>query len=220
MNALILGSNSDIAKGLIQFLEEDGWAVQGWHRQSPTLRYYQTWHLLLIALGRVAPVGLWHDQEHIDWKECIESNLVKPMELLQEVWSKRGKNPSVCFMAGSNPQKPMSGYSAYNAGKMALLKLCEQLDFETPDCKFFALAPGYVPTKIHRATIDSGWKNERIERGGGTSIDKIYDCLKWCIDQPKEVVGGRNICVTDNYGDLLADKLKLNSALFKLRRQE
>jgi len=114
----------------------------------------------------------------------------------------------------------MAGYSPYNAGKMALLKVCEQLDFETPDAKFFALGPGYVPTKIHKATLDAGWKNERIERGGGTSFEKIYDCLKWCISQPKEVIGGRNICVSDNYGPELTAKLSLHPSMYKLRRME
>jgi hypothetical protein len=86
--------------------------------------------------------------------------------------------------------------------------------------KFFALAPGYVRTKIHKATLETNWPNERIARGDdGTSIEKIYDCLKWCIGQPKEVVGGRNICVSD-MRETLAEELKANPSMFKLRRIE
>lgn len=218
MKAIILGDKSDIAKGLMGYLVGDGWEVEGWRRGQnlPMTR----WDLVLIAIGRVAPVGHWWQVEPLEWDKCVRSNLSVPTELLRHLWPQRLENPAVCFMAGSNPQKPMSGYSAYNAGKMALLKLVEQLDFETPDARFFALGPGYVPTKIHKATLEAGWPNERIAKGGGTPIEKIYECLKWSLEQPKDVIGGRNIVVSDEYGPGLSVRLKNNPALFKLRRVE
>lgn len=218
MNALILGDRSDIATSLAANLVIDGWSITGWHRGQPIP--YDKWDLALIAIGRVGPVGNWWDIESSGWNQCVAANLSVPVELLRHIWEQRKPDASVCFMAGSNPQKPMAGYSPYNAGKMALLKVVEQLDFETPDVKFFALGPGYVPTKIHNATLEAGWKNERIERGGGTPPEKIYACLKWAMEQPKDVIGGRNICVSDPYGPGLAVRLKNNPALFKLRRVE
>ena len=176
MKAIILGFKSDIAQGLVKHLRADGWSISGWCRHENLL--LTPWNLIIIALGRVAPVGKWMDNDADEWDKCVESNLLLPIRLLRRLWHKREPNASVCFFAGSNPQKPMAGYSAYNAGKMALLKVVEQLDFETPDTKFFALGPGYVPTKIHKATLEARWKNERIERGGGTPIKDIYECLK------------------------------------------
>jgi NAD(P)-dependent dehydrogenase (short-subunit alcohol dehydrogenase family) len=143
-----------------------------------------------------------------------------PVELLRKMWPAREQDAAVCFMAGSNPNKVMDGYSPYNASKMALNKCCEQLDHESPDTKFFTLGPGYVATKIHHATRDAGWPNERIARGNPTPLDRIYDCLQWCLAQPKEVIGGRNICVTDPWGADLASSLRADSSLFKLRRVE
>ena len=217
MKLIILGSKSDIAIELAKLFRADDWFVSGWSRGENLL--LTPWNLIIIALGRVAPVGKWMDNDPDEWDKCMESNLLLPVRLLRRLWHKREPNASVCFFAGSNPQKPMAGYSAYNAGKMALLKVVEQLDFETPDTKFFALGPGYVPTKIHRATLDAGWKNERIERGGGTPIAKIYDCLKWCLTQPKEVIGGRNICVSDMRPHL-AHELEVHPNMLKLRRVE
>jgi len=220
MKVLILGDKSDIAKGISSLMSKDGWAIQGWNRDTPDnhFRYFDQWDVLLVCVGRVSPVGMWQDQSITQVVDCLYSNLILPLQLVQRAWGRRGESPSVCFMAGSNPQKIMSGYTAYNVGKMGLLKLCEQLDFETPEAKFFALGPGYVQTKIHRATLDAGWKNERIQRGGSTPIETIYDCLKWCLKQPKEVVGGRNICASDPYGDELAQRLSSDPSLFKLRR--
>jgi NAD(P)-dependent dehydrogenase (short-subunit alcohol dehydrogenase family) len=217
MKALILGSKSEIASDLQIRLMDDGWAVRGWHRGSKSLPQSK-WNLCLIAIGQVAPVGYWWELGD-EFNECVYSNVLTPLSLLKRVWGLREKAATVCFFAGSNPQKPMAGYSAYNLGKMGLLKLVEQLDMETPDAKFVALAPGYVPTKIHRATIEKGWQNERIDRGGGTPLPEIYKTLKWIIKQPKEVVGGRNICVSDIRPDL-DKRLKENLSMFKLRRVE
>jgi hypothetical protein len=102
---------------------------------------------------------------------------------------------------------------------MALLKVVEQMDFETPECKFFALGPGYMDTKIHKPTLDANWPNERIARGKPNSVDQVYDCLKWCLQQPKEVVGGRNICVSDELY-LMPQLVKEEPNLYKLRRVE
>ena len=218
MNAVILGSLSDIALDLAPRLIEDDWDVWGWNRQSE-IEQWPRWNLMVIALGRVAPVGLWHENEDAEWEDCIWSNITLPMALLREAWAFHEPDARICFMAGSNPQKIMNGYSAYHFAKMGLLKLVEQLDAETPDATFFALGPGYVPTKIHAATLaQSAIRNERIERGGGTPLADIYECLKWCLAQNKSVVGGRNICVSDPWREDLAAQLEANPDLYKLRR--
>lgn len=211
MNLIILGSNSDIAKALEPMFTADGWEIQRWHRDS-NIRYFGAWDAVLVALGQVAPIGNWWD---LRFDDCMESNFLLPMRLLKTIWPNRKANASVCFMAGSNPNKIMRGYAPYHASKMALVKNVEQLDVESPDCKFFALAPGYVDTKIHKATLEAGWPNERIAKGSPARIEDIYKCLSWCLAQPKEIVGGRNICATDNL-ELLSRATNPN--LYKLRR--
>jgi NAD(P)-dependent dehydrogenase (short-subunit alcohol dehydrogenase family) len=127
-------------------------------------------------------------------------------------------------MAGSNPQMIMDGYSAYNTGKMALLKLVEQLDHETPDAKFFALAPGTILPKIHQATTKAGWDNPKLDAALANpgdmleQIERVHDCLMWCVAEEKRVIGGRNICVSDPYGEILSDALYQDSWKYKLRR--
>ena len=233
---ILLGDRSDIAKGLEPLLIADGWRICGWNRDTlpkasrwfvETIENPPAWDLVLCALGRVAPVGHWTDVDPAEIDECVRSNVLLPIRLLRKVWAKRKPNASVCFMAGSNPQKIMAGYLPYNMSKMALLKAVEQIDYESPDCKVFALGPGYVKTKIHKATLDANWPNERIARGDdGTPIDRIWGCLKWCIAQPKGTVGGRNICVSDpwdkpeGFWGPLGDWLEKNPNMFKLRRME
>lgn len=198
--AVIIGADSDIAKAMAPRLLADGYSLFNWKRGTSFAELSFRWDLVIIFVGKVSPVGNWWDLKQDEWEECVQSNLFVPLRVLREIWSKR-KNETGCtviWFAGSNPQKIMNGYSPYNTAKMAVLKLVEQLDHETPDCKFVALGPGYVKTKIHKATLDANWPNERIARGDeGTSMESIYECLKWCVDQPKEMVGGINICVSD-----------------------
>ena len=222
-NAIILGSLSDIALEIMPRLVEDNWDVWGWNRNTPSVDEFPRWNLMVIALGRVAPVGYWWENEGSEWDACVRSNVLLPMRLLRRLWPLHEPYARICFMAGSNPQKIMPGYSAYHFSKMGLLKLVEQLDAETPDATFFALGPGYVPTKIHAATLaQTAIRNERIERGGGTAHEDIYECLKWCIEQPKDIVGGRNICVSDPWrqGAVFSFHLEQSQSKMKLRRVE
>lgn len=214
MNCIILGSNSDLAKSLIPHLFVDGYNIYGWARGEDLPMH--NWDLLLVALGTVAPVGKWWES---DGSECMESNYLLPIRQLRTLWVCRNKNASVCFLAGSNPNKIHIDYSAYSIAKMALLKACEHFDVES-DTKFFAMNPGYVDTKIHRPSIDAG-----IDLSGRTStpIERIYGCLKWAIAQDKSVIGGRNLCASDSWDAKnydFAAYLKANPSMFKLRRVE
>lgn len=214
MKAFILGDKSDIAQAIRPMLEKDGYQVSGWSRGKWPER--EPWDLMIITIGRVAPVGLWHDVDQVQWAECLYSNLTLPFQLLRRMWGGHSPYSTVIWFAGSNPQKIMDGYSSYNCSKMAVLKLVEQLDHETPDCRFIAFGPGYAKTKIHKATIDKNWPNERIARGDdGNSMESIYEAMKWCIDH-REEAGGRNICVSD----FKEDSKYWNNDQFKLRRIE
>lgn len=228
-NAIILGDRSDIAQGLKPMLEAGGYSIQGWNRDSGKYlrRYCAQWDLLICAIGSVAPVGHWSTVDSDAWEESVRVNCLLPIRLLREVWHNHRPGASVCFLAGANPNRAGVNYSAYYTGKMALLKAVENIDAETPDAKIFALAPGIVFTKIHQPTMDSGIVNEGLEarrKVGGTPIAKIYEALKWCVEQPKEICGGRNICVSDIAEDELTqelgDDLQANQSLFKLRRVE
>jgi NAD(P)-dependent dehydrogenase (short-subunit alcohol dehydrogenase family) len=227
MNCIILGSDSDIAKGLQPHLKADGWKVYGWKRNQylPDRCKGVSWDLVIVAIGRIKPVGFWTDNYNmLDWIRTLESNLLLPLGLLENIWPQRAQGASICFLAGSNPNTIMDGYGAYNVSKMAMLKLMEQLDHETPDAKFFALGPGTILTKIHKQS--EGWHNPKLAAAQAANEDpqvkirQVYECLQWCIAQPKNVIGGRNICVSDQRDESLSLRLSVDPDLFKLRRRE
>jgi len=222
MNCIILGAKSEIAQHLRVLMVADGWKVTGWSRGKGYTAGAGPWDLVLIAMGRVVPVGSWWNQQQEDLLETFNSNLLYPVQLLQGIWNNRCEGASVCWLAGSNPNTIMDGYWAYNVSKMAVLKAVEQMDHESKDTKFFALGPGTILTKIHKAS--AGWDNPKLAAAYGdtkhlpeNAIPRVYECLKWCISQPKEVIGGRNICASDYLSSTL---LKECPDLFKLRRHE
>lgn len=220
----MLGSDSDIAKGLAPLLEADGWIIEGWQR-GLTWPVGERWDLAIVALGRVAPVGHWTQADDSDWDRTMDANVLLPIRLLRHIWARRNPGASVCCLAGSNPNMIMPGYSSYNISKMALLKAVEQIDAESPDAKIFALGPGIVLTKIHEPTLVAGWHNPKLvlamHEKRSVPFPLIYQCLRWCIDQPKDVIGGRNLCVSDAWDRTYLSKwLESNPNLFKLRRQQ
>ena len=116
---------------------------------------------------------------------------------------------------------------------MMLFKMTELLDDETPEAKFFILGPGMVRTKIQRQSVLAGPTRaanyDRVMQfmeagdtlhGEGTPHQRIYDCLKWCLAQPKEVIGGRNIYVPSGEWEnpQMPELLKADKGMFKLRR--
>lgn len=236
-SCIILGDRSDIAIGLRPFLEADGYAITGWNRETQAksdaswpnggMANFPQWDLILCAIGRVSPVGHWSTQNADEWDDSVHANCLLPIRLVRALWSSRKPDASVCFLAGANPNRAGPNYSAYYTGKMALLKAIETIDAETPEAKFFALAPGIVFTKIHKPTEESGIVNEGLEarrKVGGTPMENIYGALKWCVKQDKATVGGRNICVSDLGGSFdnerLAAQLCVNISQFKLRREK
>lgn len=230
MNITLLGSNSDICRELATRFLRDGDTVHGWQRGGKLAP--EPWDAIVCGIGVLDPIGAFFDTDELAWEQNIDSNALLPLRLLRSLWRYRRPGASVCFFSGAGVNRRADTYSAYAAAKMMLFKLTELLDDENRDTKFFILGPGMVRTKIQRQTVLAGPRAANVERvmafmetgdrqhGTGTSHDRIYKCLRWCMAQPKSVIGGRNIYVpTDRWEeDILPEALKAHPALFKLRR--
>jgi hypothetical protein len=102
----------------------------------------------------------------------------------------------------------MVNYSAYTIAKIALTKMCELLDAEVLDTSFVILAPGWVKTKIHQATLDAGHKagpnyQKTITKLAGdecTPMETVLDCCDWLMKADRKVASGRNFSVVSYKG--------------------
>lgn len=178
--AVILGLNSDIAKGLKERLEVDQWVVNGTCRENTAYPTAQ-WDLLIVAMGTMEPIGKFFDVPQSDWERSLWVNALRPLELIRCVWNNRRAGARVVFMSGPNPNVPTPTYTAYRAGKAILQSLVETLNAEYPDTKFCWFIPGVVNTKIHYQTLAAGERAANRERVlkivNGTEPTVSYDDL-------------------------------------------
>lgn len=156
----------------------------------------ESWDLLIFCPGIMEPVGSFWAVDTFKWDHAIRVNALGPLRLFRYLYSKRNPGASVCFFAGPNLKNRTPGYSAYRAGKVLLTDMVSEIDWETPDLKVFMLAPGVVDTPIHKQSGDPrGVYKGKVQT---TPHDDIFACLKWCLEQPKEKVGGRCVHVVND----------------------
>lgn len=203
-HAIILGVRSDIGREISQRLKADGWRITSYHhidKLEPTR--VDRWDLIVCCYGTLEPIGPFWGTTNADWERAFDANLFLPMRQIRAFYPSRQPGASVCFFSGAGTNGLAPTYSAYAASKIALVKMTELLDDESPDCKFFILGPGVVRTKIHIQTLLAGARAGNVERvydfvasgAPGTSHDDIYACLMACVAAPKAAVGGRNFYV-------------------------
>lgn len=195
-------------------------------------RSIQNWDVLVMCPASMNPIGLFEQIEFNEWSDSVEFNFLSNMRFIHALIPirdvSRGKQPAVITWAGGGVNSAPVRYSAYIVSKIAQLKMMELLDAEIDDTKFVTIGPGWVDTKIHQETLKAGeaagsnYKktNTVIRSGDWTPMKAVLECCDWVLEQPKEVVSGRNFSVANREwrDEKLSGKLRGDEDLFKLRR--
>jgi NAD(P)-dependent dehydrogenase (short-subunit alcohol dehydrogenase family) len=189
------------------------------------------WDLFLSSIGTMAPIGSFFHMDFDDWEASVAVNSMAQLRMLHGLYGSRrqGGMVNAMFFAGMGTNNVTPNYSAYISAKIMMIKMCEQLDAEAEDLNVFIIGPGFLPTKIIQQIIEAGEQaGENYQKTldflnkPGTSFDDIFSHMAWCMEQGREVAGGRNFStVHDGWrdgGKDLADRLKKNPDMFKLRR--
>lgn len=196
-------------------------------------RLDKPWDIFVSAVGALHPIGRWDTVDFDEWERSVIVNSTAQLRVLHALYPLRRPRAPVHagFFAGGGTNNAFSNYSAYCVSKILLIKMCELLDDELPDLNAFIVGPGFLPTKIHGPTLanpaaagpnyDKTIEFYRSSDRAATYRD-VYECIKWCVAQGRDVVGGRNIAaVHDPWrsdGDWLAAELRRDRHRFKLRR--
>lgn len=196
-------------------------------------RLAPSWDVMVNGIGTQEPVGPFAKTAFDEWEASIGVNFTAQMRMIHELLPNRNtgsaNGPAVLLFAGGGTNNATVNYSAYTISKIALIKMCELLDAEVPDTRFFIVGPGWVKTKIHEATLVAGAElagdnfektKEKLAGGELTPMSDVLDSCDWLIGQPREVVGGRNFStVFDEWGSAdLAEALARDPNMYKLRR--
>ena len=189
------------------------------------------WDSLFSSVGTTEPIGKFFELDFDSWERSFSLNMLAQLRVIHGLYDLRNKHlvSSICLLAGGGTNNPFRAYSAYAAAKIGLIKMCELIDDETEDLNVFILGPGFVKTKTHLETLRAGSAaGENFKRvidfleseDEGTSMQEIYECMKWCINSGRDSVGGRNISIVhDMWGtpDLQSELLR-DINMYKLRR--
>jgi NADP-dependent 3-hydroxy acid dehydrogenase YdfG len=190
------------------------------------------WDVLISCPGTQEPIGSFLTCDFDEWEESVKINLISQLRIVHRLLPSRNTSNNlgscVLFFAGGGTNNATINYSAYTVSKIALIKICELLDAEIIDARFAIVGPGWVKTKIHKATLHAGSKAGenykrtliKLDSDECTPMEEVLNCCNWIIDSPKEVVSGRNFSVVfDKWGtDTLNKKLLEENNMYKLRR--
>lgn len=185
------------------------------------------WDLLFSAVGTMKPIAPFFLTDFELWRANIEVNALSQLELLHALYDLRADFSHVGLLAGGGTNGPFDNYSAYCISKIMLIKMVELLHNECQDLNAFIIGPGFVKTRIHQETLDAGelagpgaGKTATMMADGGTPMEDIYKHLRWCIEQGRDVAGGRNHSTVHDpwQGDTLPGLLQTDADMYRLRR--
>lgn len=192
------------------------------------------WDLFISSVGTTEPIGRFFEIDFDEWERSIKINFIAQMRALSALWPMRRpeKIIDIMLMAGGGTNGPFRNYSAYCVSKIAMIKMCELINDEASDANAFIIGPGYTRTRIHEETLRAGpvaagneyGKVVSYLEGAGTSFDDIYEHMRWCMSQGRDVAGGRNFSTAHDPwrddGEVLAGALRNNPDAFRLRRHQ
>ncbi len=197
------------------------------------LKYSFLWDIFISAVGTMEPAGDFFSVDFEEWEQSVRVNSMAQLRVLHALYPYRGKGKvsHVAFFAGGGTNNPFSKFSAYCVSKIMLIKMCELLVDENKDLNVFILGPGWVRTKIHQEVLNNpegaGLSYHKVRDflssdEQGTSYEDIYGCVNWCVEEGRDIVGGRNFSVVHDTwrggGRSLARELSQDPDKFKLRR--
>ena len=122
---------------------------------------------LVTAAGALEPVGPLEDVSIDAIRRTIEVNLIGTMLALHHAIPRlrRSKGRAVTF-SGGGATSPLPRFDAYAASKAAVVRLTENLATRG-EIALNAVAPGFVATAIHQATLRAG-----VEAAGQDYFDQ------------------------------------------------
>jgi NAD(P)-dependent dehydrogenase (short-subunit alcohol dehydrogenase family) len=158
---------------------------------------------LVCAAGVIDPVGPIGSYSAADFRRTLDVNVVGTLLAIQTCLpALRARRGAIATFSGGGATAPLPRYDAYAASKAAVARLTENLavELEHDDVRVNCIAPGFVVTDIHRATLAAGpevagedfYERTRVEIArGGVPASEAADlaCLLLERDPDAEFTG-------------------------------
>jgi NAD(P)-dependent dehydrogenase (short-subunit alcohol dehydrogenase family) len=184
------------------------------------------------GFGEIAPIG---SADSDRWWQTLEVNLKGVYLSIQCMLPllSNGHQPRVINFAGGGAFSPFPNYSAYACSKTAIVRLTECLAAELApaNIRVNAIAPGFVPTEMHQATLRAGedragrlqfQRTQAILNQGAPSMENVVNCVKALMSPALDEFTGKTVSSnfdpwqTEAFRELMPDIVR--SDLYTLRR--
>jgi|GEM_PF-206104 len=189
---------------------------------------------LIYCVGVMGPVGLFHEADSTDWFETLKTNLFGAFLMAKYAvpFMKAERRPRIIMLSGGGAFNPLPRASAYGVSKAATIRLVETLAVELAprNIAVNAVAPGFVATEIHQATLDAGperggehyEQTVRLLSEGSSDIETPIDCVRYMISDSSAKLTGKTISARfDAWGNRAFDKCIdqiVSSPLYSMQR--
>jgi NAD(P)-dependent dehydrogenase (short-subunit alcohol dehydrogenase family) len=181
-------------------------------RESEVKNYFQkiraqteSIDVLIHCAATLAPIGKFNEVRSDEWITALTANVFGAYAAVRHAvpLMKPERRPRILILSGKAAFEPMPNISAYAASKAAIVRLVETLAVElvTQNVAINAIAPGFAPTGIHKATLSAG-----PERGGehfrvteaflaswSSSMDIPIECIRYMISDASAKLTGKTI---------------------------
>lgn len=191
------------------------------------------WDTFISLASWPPPLSSFFDSSFDEWSQSVHINAIEQLRMLHGLYNLRRPDTinNVVFFAGPGTNGAPKNFSALTLSKIMLIKMCELLDAECPDLNVFIVGPGWTRTKTHDKILSDPNVSEEKRReteaflaqNQGTTMDDIYEHIRWLTRQGRSVAGGRNFSTVHDLwrsprDSELAAALRMDKDMYKLRR--
>ncbi len=161
---------------------------------------------LANAAGLFGAIGKVHETDAELWLQTVQVMLGGSYLLSRAAMPllMRGDSPRILNFAGGGAFDPFPHYSAYACAKASIVRLTETMAVELAETaiRVNAVAPGFVTTAIHQATLDQAPQapaehlartRSLLAEGGGVPIEVAVGCARYLLSPISGELTGKTV---------------------------
>ena len=207
--------------------DEEAWAASGGRlaADGPV-------HGLVTAAGVLGPIELAGRWQVAAFRRTIEVNLVGTLlSVINLIEPLRASHGAVVAFSGGGATSPLPRFDAYATSKVAVVRLTENIALELAPAgvRVNCVAPGFVATAMHRATLEAGpelagpdyyERTRQTMSDGGDPPELSAELTAFLLSDEAEGITGRLISARWDPWKLpdFRERLRRDDSLGRLRR--
>lgn len=152
-------------------------------------------HGLVCAAAVMDPIGLAGEYAPADFRRTLEVNVVGTLLAVHHsLPALRAGGGSIVTFGGGGATAPLPRFDAYAASKAAVARLSENLALALDPIRVNCVAPGFVATRLHEATLAAGAqaagpefyeRTRRTVEEGGFPAAEAAELVALLLDEPQ-----------------------------------